>query len=179
MSPAASAERISARSRPRSRPVRIASADAGCGGERRDGGKMLARQNLGRRHERRLAAGLDHVRRGEQRDHGLARADIAMQEPQHALRLRQIGDDVGDRALLRRRERVGQRGDNPRAQPALGGAAAAGARAHVRAQQRERELAGEQVRHRRAATRRRLSGSTIVGRLAGDGCVRSASAKAG
>ena len=31
------------------------------------------------------------------------------------LRLREIGDDVGDRALLRRRERIGQGGNDPRA----------------------------------------------------------------
>ena len=59
--------------------------DAGGGGERRDGGEMLARQNLGRRHERRLPAGFDHGRGGEQRHHGLAGADVAMQEPQHAV----------------------------------------------------------------------------------------------
>ena len=108
------------------------------------GGKMLARQNFGRRHEGRLAAGLDHMRGGKQRDDGLARADVAMQQPQHALRLRQIGDDVGDRALLRGRQRIGQGGDNARAQNTLGGAAAARPRAHMRAKQRQRELAGQQ-----------------------------------
>ena len=74
-------------------------------------------------------------RRRNQRDHGLAGTDVAVQQPQHALRLRQIGDDVGDGALLRRRQRVGQRRDYLRAQPALGGAAAAGAQAHMGAQQ--------------------------------------------
>ena len=113
-------------------------------GERRDGGKMLARQNLGRRHDRRLPPGFDHMRGGKKRDHGLARADVAVQQPQHALRLRQIGDDVGDRALLRWRERIGQGGDDPRAQPALGGGAAAGAGAQMGAKERQRELAGEQ-----------------------------------
>ena len=105
---------------------------------------MLARQNLGRRHECGLAAGLDHGGGGEQRDDGLAGADIAVQEPQHALRLRQIGDDIGDRALLRRRQRVGQCRDDSPAQPAFGGTAAAGADAHMRAQKRERELARQQ-----------------------------------
>ena len=42
------------------------------------------------------------MRGGEQRHHGLAGADVAVQQPQHAVRLRQIGDDVGDGALLRR-----------------------------------------------------------------------------
>ena len=34
--------------------------------------------------------------RGEQRHHGLAGADIALQQPQHALRQGEIGDDVVD-----------------------------------------------------------------------------------
>ena len=45
---------------------------------------------------------------------------------------------------LRRRQRVGQRGDDLGAQQAFAGAAAAGLAALVRAHQRERELAGEQ-----------------------------------
>ena len=61
-------------------------ADAGLLGERRDGGEMLARQDFGRRHQRGLPAGLDHGGGGEQRHHGLARADVALQQPQHALR---------------------------------------------------------------------------------------------
>ncbi len=47
-------------------------ADAGRGCKRRDGGEMLARQNLGRRHQSRLAAGLDHMGGGKQRHHGFA-----------------------------------------------------------------------------------------------------------
>ena len=86
--------------------------DAGGAGERRDRRKMLARQNFRRRHEGRLAAGLDHGRGGEQSDERLAGTDIAVQQPQHAVGLRQIGDDVGDRALLRRRERIGERSDD-------------------------------------------------------------------
>ena len=135
---------------------------------------MLARQDFGRRHERRLAAGLDHGRGGEQRDDGLARADVAVQKPQHAVRLRQVGDDVLDRALLRRRERIGQGSDDPRAQTAFGGAAAAGALAQMRAQERERELAGEQfvigkprpcraVRHEVVGRRRAVDAAQRVG----------------
>ena len=153
-------------------------ADAGGRRQPRDGGEMLPRQNFGRRHERRLPAGLDHGRGGKERDHGLAGADVAMKQPQHAVRLREIGDDVVDRALLRRRERIGQRGDDPGAQQPLGGAAAAGARAHMAAQQCERELAGEQFvvgepRPRRARTARGRPGSP------GDARLRSASAKLG
>ena len=88
-------------------------ADAGSLGKRRDRLEMLARQDFGRRHQRGLAAGLDHGRRGEQRDDGLAGADIALQQPHHALRAGEIGDDVVDRALLGGGQRVGQGGDDP------------------------------------------------------------------
>ena len=65
--------------------------------------EMLARQDFGRRHQRGLAAGLVTARGGEQRHHGLAGADVALQQPQHALGLGQIGDDLGDGARLRGR----------------------------------------------------------------------------
>ena len=120
-------------------------ADAGCRGERRDGRKMLARQNFGRRHDRGLPAGLDHMGGGKQRDHGLAGPNVAVKQTQHPLRLGKIGDDVVDGALLRRRQRIGQGGGDARAQPPLGGAAAPAAGALVRAQQRERELSGQQL----------------------------------
>ena len=119
-------------------------ADAGGRCEPRDGGEMLTRQDFGRRHERRLPAGLDHGRGGKERDNGLAGPDVAVKEPQHAVRLRKISDNVVDRTLLRQRERIGQGGDDAGAKETFGGAAAAGARAHVAAQQCERELAGKQ-----------------------------------
>ena len=62
---------------------------------------MLAGENLGRRHHRRLPPGLDHFGHREERDHGLARADVALQEPQHALLGPEIGADFGDRLALR------------------------------------------------------------------------------
>ena len=68
-----------------------------------------------------------------------------MQEPQHAVRLRQVGDDVAHRALLRRRQRVGQGGNDFCPQQPLGGAAATGALSHMAAEQRQRELAGEEL----------------------------------
>ena len=105
---------------------------------------MLARQDFGRRHERGLPAGFDHGGGGEQRDDGLAGADIALQQPQHALRQSQIGDDVVDGALLRMGQRIGQRLHDLGAQRAFARRAAAGLTAHVGAHQRERELAGKQ-----------------------------------
>ena len=60
-------------------------AQAGGLGERRDALEMLAGEDFGRRHQRRLPPGLDHVGHGEQRDDRLAGADVALQQPQHAL----------------------------------------------------------------------------------------------
>ena len=57
-----------------------------------------------------------------------------MQEPQHALRLGKIGDDVRNGALLGHRQRIGQGGDDFGAQMPVAGAAASGARALMRAQ---------------------------------------------
>ena len=84
---------------------------------------MLPRENFGRRHQGRLASGLDDGRGGEQRHHGLARADIALQQAQHALGLGEIGVDFRDGARLRRRQRIGQGGDDflrKRPSPLLG-----------------------------------------------------------
>ena len=105
---------------------------------------MLPRQNFRRRHERRLPARFDHGRGGQERHQRLAGTDIAVQEPQHPVRLRQVRDDVAHRALLRRRERVGQRRNDLRPQQPFGRTAAAGAPALMPAQKRKRELAGEQ-----------------------------------
>ena len=120
-------------------------ANAGLFRKRRDGGEMLARQDFGRRHQRRLAAGLDHGRGGKQRHHRLAGADIALQQADHALRLGEIGDDVVHGAALRGRQRIGQCRDDLGAQQAFARAAAAGQAALVGANQRERELTGEQL----------------------------------
>ena len=91
---------------------------AGGFGERRDGFQMLAREDFGRRHQRRLPPAFDHGGGGKQRDHGLSRADIALQHAQHALRLAEIGDDGLDRLVLRQRQRIGQGGDDA---PCAGG----------------------------------------------------------
>ena len=72
-------------------------ADAGGLGQRRDGAGVLAHQKFGRRHDRRLTAGLDDIGRGDQRHHRLARADIALQQAQHALRRGEVRLDVGER----------------------------------------------------------------------------------
>ena len=78
-------------------------AQAAAAPKRADGLQMLARQQLGRRHQCGLRAGLDRARHGEQRDDGLAAADIALQQAQHAMRAREIGVDLGKRARSVRR----------------------------------------------------------------------------
>ena len=47
--------------------------------------EMLLGQDLGGRHQRTLPAGVDGQRRGQRRDHGLARTDVALQQPVHGL----------------------------------------------------------------------------------------------
>ena len=136
--------------------------DAGFGGERRDGGKVLARQDFGRRHQRRLPSAFDHGGGGKQRHHGLAGADVTLQQAQHPLGLGEIAGDVLDRARLRGRERVGQRIDQLLAQRAGAGRRAAGRPPQVRAHQRQGELPGEQLvigePHPGVALRREIGG---------------------
>ena len=97
-------------------------------------------------------------RGGEQRDQRLARADVAMQKPQHAVGLRQVGDDVGDGALLRRRQRIGQGGDDF--------LRAAGPRRRCRARRGcACARAGAQARAGRPAVRRRPAATRPRSRL--------------
>jgi hypothetical protein len=49
-------------------------------------GEMLSRKKFGRRHERALAARFDRVEQRRHRNNRLARADIALQQPDHARR---------------------------------------------------------------------------------------------
>ncbi len=92
-------------------------------GQRRDCCKMLARQDFGRRHQCRLRAGLGRARHRQQRHHRLAGADIALQQPQHALGPGQVGEDFVDGPLLRSRQRIGQGLEYAAHQPAVAGQA--------------------------------------------------------
>ena len=58
-------------------------------------------------------------------DHRLARADIALQQAQHALGLGQIGMDFGQRLFLRAGQRIGQRSTDLGFDRAVAGAAVA------------------------------------------------------
>ena len=62
--------------------------------------EVLLGERRCRRHQRTLHAVLDRAQQRVQRDHRLARADIALQQPLHRRRLREVEVDLGDRALL-------------------------------------------------------------------------------
>ena len=77
-------------------------------------------------------------------DHRLARADIALQQAQHALGLGEVGVDFGQRLLLRAGQRIGKRGADLRLDRAVAGQRPAGKPPGARAHQRQRDLTGQQ-----------------------------------
>ena len=113
--------------------------------ERADGREMLAREQLGRRHQRGLRAGLDRGRHGEQRDDRLAAADIALQQTQHAMRAREIGVDLGERAGLRAGQLEGEGVEDRVAQLARSSEPPPRTPLEPRADHGERKLIGEQL----------------------------------
>ena len=107
--------------------------------------EMLACQQLGRRHERGLRAGLHRGRHGEQGNDGLAAADVALQEPQHAVGIGEIGVDFRKRPALRAGELEGELGDNRLTQFARSFEGTPGAAPQALADHGERKLIGEQL----------------------------------
>ncbi len=79
-------------------------ADADLAAELLDREEVLLGQRLGRRHQRAAVAAFDRAQERVQRDHGLARADVALEEPLHRRGAAEVGVDLGDRALLVGRE---------------------------------------------------------------------------
>ena len=65
--------------------------------------EVLLGERLGRRHERALAAQLDRAEQRMQRDDGLPRADLALEQTLHRERPVEVGVDLGHRAFLIRR----------------------------------------------------------------------------
>ena len=96
-------------------------AQAGRRSQRADRLQVLAREKLGRRHQRALRAGLDRTGKSKQSHHCLAAADIALQQAEHAVRACEVGVDLPERAGLRAREFEGKAGDNRLAQFSRGG----------------------------------------------------------
>ncbi len=105
---------------------------------------MLAGENLGRGPSSQPACRFDHVGHRKERDDGLARSDIALQQPQHELFGSQIGADVVERLALSVRQREGQGGLEASRQSAFTPAGAAGNDTHARPHEQERELVGEE-----------------------------------
>ena len=71
--------------------------------------EVLLGERLGRRHQRALPAVLDRTQERVERNDGLARADVALQQALHRRGSREIAVDLPDRLLLIRRERERQR----------------------------------------------------------------------
>ena len=71
---------------------------------------VLLRENLGRGEQRGLPAGVDDLEHGPHRDHGLARAHLALQQPVHGVVAGQVGGDFGADVALARGERERQPG---------------------------------------------------------------------
>ncbi len=79
-----------------------------------------------------------------QRHHGLARADITLQEPQHAFGLGEVVDDLGDGAGLRIGQRIGQGFAERPAQAPVAEGRAACRPAQMSAHECKRKLAGQE-----------------------------------
>ena len=87
------------------------------------GRRVLPREELGRRHDRRLAARLYRVEAGEEGDERLARADVALEEPRHRPRRGHVRRDLGGRFHLAARELEGQALDQAPLEKAARGSA--------------------------------------------------------
>ena len=106
---------------------------------------MLAREKLGRRHQGGLPAGFDRRGHGKQRHDGLTAADIALQQPEHAVGIGEVGVDLRERARLRARQLEGKFGEDRLAHAAFRRENAAGVFAQALADHRKRELVGEEL----------------------------------
>jgi len=71
------------------------------GGQTLEQGVVLAGENLGGGHQRRLRSGFHRLQAGEQRHQRLAGSDIALQQPAHAVGGGHIGLDLRQRPQLR------------------------------------------------------------------------------
>jgi hypothetical protein len=94
--------------------------------------QVLLGEDLGRRHQRALPAGVDRACRGERGDDGLARADVALQQPVRRHGAREVGIDLGGDAALRARQGERQRRQERRVQGPPRAVASGGARCRCR-----------------------------------------------
>ena len=89
---------------------------------------MLLGEDLGGRHHRHLPAVLDGLQCGERGHDRLAAADVALQQPLHRVRPREVGSDFRQHPRLRAREPERQRGQQTARQLTAGGQARVRAR---------------------------------------------------
>ena len=115
---------------------------------------VLLGEELGRRHECRLAARLDDIGRGERGDDGLARADVALHEAQHRVWRREVAAHFRNDAALRAREREAGAREQALRERAARGDRPGGVAADEVAQPAQRQLVREQLLEGEAALRR-------------------------
>ena len=75
-------------------PVEQHRRDPEPGAEPFDRQEVLLGERLGRRHQRALPPGLDRAQQRVERDHRLARADVALQQPPHRDAAGEVGVDL-------------------------------------------------------------------------------------
>ena len=83
-------------------------ADTGRGEVFRDIGKVLPRKNFGRGHDAGLAAVADSDQGRQDGDHGLAGADVALEEAVHLASAHQVGANLLDDPFLGACQRIGE-----------------------------------------------------------------------
>ncbi len=105
---------------------------------------MLSREDFSRRHQRRLSSAFDDADHGERRDDGLAGADVALHETQHARVRAEVGANVGERPLLRAGEAERQSGFDHLGNAAVAFVLAPGQATHFRAREAQRQLRRQQ-----------------------------------
>ena len=110
--------------------------------------EVLLRQHLGRHHERTLVPALHCAQQGGQRDDGLARPHVALEEAVHGERPGHVGHDHRQRPPLRLRELVGQAGQEARHE-GVGDRTGDLARRHVVVQRAGVHLEGTAPQHQR------------------------------
>ena len=135
---------------PLSRPPRVSPGEQGEGDaaalqQSAERIRVLVRQQLGRHHQRGLRAGLHRDQHGEQRDHGLAAADIALEQPEHPAFLREVLGDFGGNGALAFGQVEGERCFNFGAKFAVAGDGAAAPASGGAADQRQRQLVCQQL----------------------------------
>ena len=124
---------------------------------------MLTRQQLGRRHQCRLRAALDGVQHRQQRDDSLAAADVPLQQAEHARGLRHVGGDLRECRRLRAGELKTEPLDHVAGELAGDADRPAGLPSQPAADDRERQLVGEQLVKGQARPRRRERREIAVG----------------